>query len=237
MESLVLRIPPQTIYVTVTSHMKKETMTINKLFDLLDDWRNLPAYQLERRADIFFAIHLDKIIEKLLGTKIDLIIPEFPVRIGEISKKYPESNRSFKIDYLTYSKNENKVYLIELKTDQRSLNKKQDSYLRNSVDIKVKGLVSGLLKIYKVTKQKVKYNNLLDKIEKIGWIERDKKTIKHLDIEIEPSVIYIQPLNIENKESVISFDDIIKALSDSNDFLTKRFIESLEKWKSDTNKK
>jgi len=39
-------------------------MTINKLFDLMDDWRNLPAYQLERRADIFFAIHLEEIIEK-----------------------------------------------------------------------------------------------------------------------------------------------------------------------------
>ena len=109
--------------------MKKETITINKLFDLLDDWRNLPAYQLERRADIFFAIHLDKIIEKILGTKIDLIIPEFPVRVGEISKKHPELNKSFKIDYLTYSKNENKVYLIELKTDQRSRREKQDWYL------------------------------------------------------------------------------------------------------------
>ena len=25
---------------------------INKIFDTLDDWRQLPAYQLERRADI-----------------------------------------------------------------------------------------------------------------------------------------------------------------------------------------
>jgi hypothetical protein len=48
-------------------------MTLNKLFDLLDDWRKLPAYQLERRADIFFAIHLETIIEKKLKTKIDLI--------------------------------------------------------------------------------------------------------------------------------------------------------------------
>ena len=211
-------------------------MTINKLFDLLDDWRNLPAYQLERRADIFFAIHLDQIIEKVLGTKIDFVIPEFPVRIGEISTTNPELNKSFKIDYLTYSKNENKVYLIELKTDQRSRREKQDWYLESASKIKVKGLVSGLLQIYKATNQKVKYNNLLDKIERIGWIERDNKTIKNLEIEIEPSIIYIQPLNKENEDSIISFDDIIKALSDSNDPLTKRFIESLEKWKSDTNK-
>ena len=212
-------------------------MIINKLFDLLDDWRNIPAYQLERRADIFFAIHLDKIIEKVLGTKIDFVIPEFPVRVGEISETHSESNKSFKIDYLTYSKNENKVYLIELKTDQWSRREKQDWYLERASKIKVKGLVNGLLKIYKATKQKVKYNNLLDKIEKIGWIERDNKTIKNQNIEIKPSVIYIQPLNKENIESIISYDDIIKALSDLNDPLTKRFIESLEKWKLDTNKK
>ena len=212
-------------------------MTINKLFDFLDDWRNLPAYQLERRADIFFAIHLEEIIKKIIGTKIDLIIPEFPIRIGEISERHTELNKSFKIDYLTYSKNENKVYLIELKTDQRSRREKQDWYLESASKIKVRGLVSGLLKIYKSTNQKVKYNNLLDKIEKIGWIERDNKTIKNLNIEIEPSIIYIQPLNKENEKSIISFDNIIKALSDSNALLTRRFIESLEKWKSDTNKR
>ena len=130
---------------------------------------------------------------------------------------------------------ENKVYLIELKTDQRSRREKQDWYLESASKIKVKGLVSGLLKIYKATNQKVKYNNLLDKIEKVGWIQRNKKTIKNLDIEIKPSIIYIQPLNKEKEKSIISFDDIINALSDSSDILTKRFIESLEKWKSDTN--
>jgi hypothetical protein len=138
---------------------------------------------------------------------------------------------------LTYSKKENKVYLIELITDQRSRREKQDRYLQSASEIKVKGLVNGLIKIYKATNQKIKYNNLLDKIEKIGWIVRDNKTIKNLNIEIEPSIIYIQPLNKENKKSIISFDDIIKALSASNDLLTKRFIESLEKWKSDTNKR
>ncbi len=212
-------------------------MTINKLFDLLDDWRNLPAYQLERRADIFFAIHLDKIIEKILGEKIDLIIPEFPVRIGELPEQDPDNNQSFKIDYLTYSKKENKIYLIELKTDQRSRRKKQDLYLKHATELKIKGLVSGLIKIYEATNQKLKYENLFDKIENIGWIKRDKKTITNLNIEIEPSIIYIQPLNKENEKYIISFDNIIKALSDSNDLLTKRFIESLEKWKSDTNKR
>lgn len=43
-------------------------MITERLFDLLDDWRNLPSYQLERRADIFFALHLEIIIKKALGS-------------------------------------------------------------------------------------------------------------------------------------------------------------------------
>lgn len=93
------------------------------------------------------------------------------------------------------------------------------------------------MKIHNAANQKVKYNNLLDKIEKIGWIERDNKKIKNLNIEIKPTIIYIQPLNKENEESIISFGNIIETLSDSNDLLTRRFIESLERWKSDTNKR
>lgn len=125
---------------------------------------------------------------------------------------------------------------MSLKTDQRSRRETQDWYLESASKIKVKGLVSGLLKIYNATNQKVKYNKLLDKIEKIGWIERDNKTIKNLGVEIEPTIIYLQPLNKNNEKLIISFDDIIKALSDSNDPMTKRFVDSLEKWKTDTNK-
>ncbi|GET26021.1 hypothetical protein [Prolixibacter sp. NT017] len=210
-------------------------MTINKLFDFLDEWRNLPAYQLERRADIFFAIHLEEIMQKVFGTKIDFIIPEFPVRIGEVYEKEPGINRSFKIDYLAYSRKEKKVFLIELKTDQRSRREKQDWYLKGASKIGVKGLISGLLNIYNATDQKVKYDNLLDKVEGMGWIKRDNGEIANLEVEIEPSIVYIQPLNKKNEESVISFDDIIEALSESKDSVTKRFVESLGKWKSDTN--
>lgn len=58
---------------------------INKLFDTLDDWRTLPAYQLERRADIFVAINLEKIIEHKFSIKIDFKTPEFPVMAEKFS--------------------------------------------------------------------------------------------------------------------------------------------------------
>ena len=210
---------------------------INKLFDLLDDWRNLPAYQLERRADIFFALYLDKIMGKLKNVSIDLIIPEFPLRLGELPEQNHNSNLSFKIDYLIYSKSQNKVYLIELKTDLRSRKGKQDIYLKDAEKIKLKAIIEGVLKIYNATNQKVKYDYLLDKLEGIGWIKRNENSIQNLVKDIELSIIYIQPLNENKDASVISFDDIISVISGSNDELTNRFIDSLKKWKTDTNKK
>jgi len=44
---------------------------IDKLFNQLDDWRHLPAYQLERRADIFFAIYLIDIFKSKFNQDIE----------------------------------------------------------------------------------------------------------------------------------------------------------------------
>ena len=126
---------------------------------------------------------------------------------------------------------------MELKTDHRSLRDTQDWYLESAAKIKVSGLIDGLVKIYGATQQKTKYDRLLEKLEKIHWIERGDKSIKNLNCKIEPEVIYIQPLNPEGRKNIISFDEIISALSDIEEPLTKRFVESLEKWKTDTNKK
>ena len=57
---------------------------IECVFDLLDKWRNLPAYQLERRADIYFALFLPDVLDHYLRPR-DLavnprLIPEFPIR-------------------------------------------------------------------------------------------------------------------------------------------------------------
>ena len=58
---------------------------ITDLFDRLDAWRHFPNYQLERRADIFFALYLPEVLESTLGIAINpRLAPEFPVRIGTI---------------------------------------------------------------------------------------------------------------------------------------------------------
>ena len=50
--------------------------TICDIFELLDKWRHLPDYQLERRADIYFAMFLPDVLEARYGPCE--IIPEFP---------------------------------------------------------------------------------------------------------------------------------------------------------------
>ncbi len=97
---------------------------INEMFDRMDRWRNLPSYQLERRADLLFSLYLREALEVKLGFPIlpDLI-PEFPVRIGTI---FPdeESNRSVKIDYLALSADLQHAVFVEPK-NRRTLQTRQ----------------------------------------------------------------------------------------------------------------
>ena len=93
---------------------------VESIFELLDKWRHLPAYQLERRADIFFALFLPDVLNHHLskrkrGIEIDRrLIPEFPL-------KRREDNGSKKADYLALSTDRKHAFLIELKTDIASL--------------------------------------------------------------------------------------------------------------------
>ena len=102
---------------------------IADLFALLDSWRHLPAYQLERRADIYFGLFLPDALNHHLrprGMAIDpRIIPEFP--LGQTT-----SRRSDKADYFAVSTNRTHAFLIELKTDLRSIRAVQERYLKEA---------------------------------------------------------------------------------------------------------
>jgi hypothetical protein len=208
---------------------------IVELFDLLDKWRYFPAYQLERRADIFFAIYLKQIIQNKFGVPIDAIIPEFPVRVGAIIDK--EINKSFKIDYLCVSQEKQIVFLVELKTDMLSRREKQDWYLKRAQEINVKGLVDGLFKIYAASNQKRKYNYLFHEMENLGWIMDFEGTISSFDRMYKMEIIYIQPEKHpdDTSSNVITYEDVIKVLKENPDEVSNRFIESLERWKVNPN--
>jgi len=75
---------------------------VKGIFGLLNDWRNMPNYQLERRLDIFFAYFLPIILKSMAGEcgidteKHEYIIPEFPLWIGANAKGKKKDNKSKK---------------------------------------------------------------------------------------------------------------------------------------------
>ncbi len=182
-------------------------------------------------------------------TNISAIIPEFPVRVGEV---YPETgtNRSFKIDYLVITPES--VWLVELKTDVGSRREKQDEYLARSKALGLDGLLTGLLKIYKATKAKEKYRCLLEELCDAGVLVRDGDGCYGkggLDRGCE--VLYLQPKHSDElinddestpmsvrapsrtgntaKDTIITFQDIIDSGVLTGE-IGERFAESLREW-------
>ena len=59
------------------------------IFDLLDKWRHFPSYQLERRADIFFAAFLPDLIDDKYKSIPRTIIPEYSNQDWHNSSRNP----------------------------------------------------------------------------------------------------------------------------------------------------
>ncbi|WP_332445696.1 hypothetical protein [Dehalococcoides mccartyi] len=144
---------------------------VDSIFDRLSQWRYLPDYQLERRADIFFACYLPDILKNRNHIIQETIIPEFPMRKGTLGLT-PE-NLSFKIDYLAVTKDLTKVFFIELKTEMKSISENQciNMVKAASKDIGIKKLIDGILTLFKETREKRKYYRLLQMIEQLGLIK------------------------------------------------------------------
>lgn len=93
-----------------------------EIFTLLSENKNFPAYQAERRIDIFLNIFLEDILKLYdRDATYKFIAPEFPLR------KEP-SFQSTKIDYLCLKEakdGKKEILLVELKTDSKSFKEEQ----------------------------------------------------------------------------------------------------------------
>ena len=143
----------------MADNSKVESPTVERAFELLDRWRHLPAYQLERRADIFFALYLPEVLEQHSGTKINrCLIPEFPI-------KNEGNNRSINADYLALEEPKDgeppQAFLVELKTDMASIDENQLRDLHCAAKLGLKRLVGGVIEICRRTNQRRKYAHLL----------------------------------------------------------------------------
>ncbi len=219
---------------------------IAEIFAKMDNWRNLPKYQLERRADIFFAVYLKAALEAKYNIKIkEEIIPEFPIHKATIDPNN-QTHQSVNVDFLAFSEDNKIAFLIELKTDLGSRRKSQDDYLIAAANIGLTKLIQGLIEIFPATKIKRKYFHLFKILEDAGIIElpshlqpkvfsknmsgvgaliRKVKIIAPIE---QSKVVYIQPTG--DGENVINFREFGSLIEGIDDPITQRFVESLKTW-------
>ena len=157
-----------------------ESPTVKRAFELLDRWRHLPAYQLERRADIFFALYLPEVLEEHFRTKINrCLIPEFPIKKVLLPRYNENNNRSINVDYLalqepTDGETAEQAFLVELKTDNASIDKDQLCDLLHAANCGLKCLVEGVIDICgSSTNQKRKYAHLIRLLSCLDLVEED----------------------------------------------------------------
>jgi hypothetical protein len=219
---------------------------IETLFNTMDAWRHLPNYQLERRADIFFSLFINQALESKVNDQIKTdLVPEFPVHIRTI---YPnkDTDKSFKIDYVAFSKDGKKAYFIELKTDNSSRREDQDDYLIAAQKSGIPDLVKGIVQIFRATTAKKKYLQLLLLLESLEQIKiptemhqkfKGKKIqgVAKLIDQIEVTslvesveIIYLQPNSEGN--NILNFEEFAAIVETDGSPLAHRFARSLREW-------
>lgn len=231
---------------------KGESPTVEHAFELLDRWRHLPAYQLERRADIFFALFLPEVLGDHFKTKINpLLVPEFPIRKGLLPKYDNKDNRSVKADYLALELAledgafPKRAFLVELKTDSASRRDDQDENLGHAVCVGLKSLVEGVIDICCSTKQRRKYVHLVKLLSCLNLVGYDDalfpqskdfvRLLKSLKSKVEENdcwpcleLVYVAPKQV-NGATTITFKKFADAIGKS-DCLRHTFACHLRKW-------
>lgn len=127
---------------------------LSKIFKLITENKMFPAYQAERRIDIFINIFLERILTEYLKEKTTYLCPEFPL-------KSENNNRSTRLDYLC--KTATQPVFVELKTDADSL---RDNQALKYLDCTWKKCLEDIAAIKAGSNYKDAYNLLMDKLNK-----------------------------------------------------------------------
>ena len=75
---------------------------VNEYFEMLEDWKLLPAYKLEPRIDSLVGFALQTASADLLDVQCKILIPELPIRLGTVHPQHEGTtleNRSYKVDF------------------------------------------------------------------------------------------------------------------------------------------
>jgi hypothetical protein len=217
---------------------------IDIIFQHLDRWRHLPAYALERRADVFFSVYLKGFIEDQSGIALeDEILPELPL-------KHSETARSVKVDFVIFPKDRERVFFLELKTDPKSRRDRQDEYLLAAQAGGFRRIVEGIREIFLRTDSHQKYFHLACALERLGFLRMPSEVESFLysnprrgqeferclqAIEVMPhdppiKVIYLQPI-ATNEPNCLGFEQFARYIGRFSDPFSQRFAERLLAWK------
>ena len=210
-------------------------MNWSEYFQMMKDWKRLPAYKAEPRIDSLVGYYLPSIYEAFTGIQVRGIIPELPIRLGTIRPEHEGTNysdRSYKVDFYVLGA-DGSHHFVEFKTDTRSRRDNQDQYLIQSQHYGMSAIIAGILQIEKVSTYKQKYKHLTDKLKEYGLVT-DGGDYCGGNVPIE--VIYIQPQQGGSEgEKVIDFRWIAEWLVSA--FPEREFesqlADALLKWSED----
>ena len=228
---------------------------LDLVFRNLDAWRHLPAYQLERRADIFFSVYLKGVIEEVVGVALeDTMLPELPIKRDLIWPERP-TDASVKVDYALFTRDRSRVFFVELKTDGGSRRDDQDKYLSESEKLGFRKIVAGIRSILLKTNAHQKYHHLAATLAELGYLTLPPELDAYLydeprvglsaqlrQIQVTPldskvEVIYLQPEPREQvagraPERCVDFAQFAAHVRRFEDPVSRRFAESLERWRT-----
>ena len=209
-------------------------MDWKKYFEMMADWKCLPAYKAEPRIDSLVGYYLPEFMAEYLGQDIVGIIPELPIRKATVKpqlEKTFEADRSYKVDFYLLGTN-GIHYLIEFKTDSGSRRENQDAYLMEAEGLGMNALVDGICQIAAVSTYKKKYNHLLTKMTDLGILDDNGKfSGKSNRIEI----VYVQPAKGNETKMCVDFEWISQWLGrkyGGKEF-EMEFTKALVKWSAD----
>lgn len=180
-------------------------MNWQKYFEMLEDWKKLPAYRAEPRVDSLIGFYLLELVSEFSKDKIVGIIPELPIRLATLNPDLENTiyaDKSYKVDFYLQG-DSGRNYFVEFKTDSGSRRDKQDKYLDDAENKGMTAIVGGITRIASASLYKKKYDHLIKKLGSLGLIDESRQTACRTD-EIE--IVYVQPRRKElDTKKVIDF--------------------------------
>ncbi|GHT80620.1 hypothetical protein FACS1894130_12050 [Spirochaetia bacterium] len=211
-------------------------MEWDKYFEMIKNWKKLPAYSLERRIDSLLGYYLPSFLEDKCNTgEITAIIPEFPIRIRTIRSEHADNNEACRFDFMAVN-NTGDCYLIEVKTDEKSIRDIQMQDLERIKKSLPSDIFEGIIKVLdnKNSSKRKKNRCLKEILMALNLIDEKKYTGNGKKIE----VIAILPDEkragkIDFKK--IGFEQLADWFREKNDVgeFEKSFSNALKSWTND----